>query len=362
MKPTVFFSHSSLDRDRIKPIKEHILDKTGNTIQIFMSSDGASIPFGKNWLKEIEEALTKCKLMFVWVTPNSTRSNWIYFESGYAYSRKINVVPVGFDGIKLEELPAPLSLLQGFNINSSASLNNILEVINREFDLTFPDIFDDAFFEENVIKYFTDNSAELLEYVTGIECEFHPNIKLEGRENVRIKDNWLVLFEQVLSDKEEIFTRNERGEFYGVGFEIYPRPHNNKSHPKIFIDPLALNNFWGILAELNRVAYDNEWNQLFLKVNLNPAFKLPTDHYVISSRLLNTEVDINTDLPHVIYGFRNVQFRINIWDEREARRSVVRRDLILIVDQKNEVIIPLVSLIKLLVSQNIIVKDNNGIE
>ncbi len=45
MKPTVFFSHSSLDRDRIKPIKEHILDKTGNTIQIFMSSDGASIPF-----------------------------------------------------------------------------------------------------------------------------------------------------------------------------------------------------------------------------------------------------------------------------------------------------------------------------
>jgi len=362
MKPTIFFSHSSLDRDRIKPIKEHILDKTGNTVQIFMSSDGASIPFGKNWIKEIEEALTICKLMFVWVTPNSIRSNWIYFESGYAYSRNIKVVPVGFDGIKLEELTAPLSLLQGFNINSFASLNNIIEIVNREFELTFPDIFDEEFFEENVVKYFTDNSSELLEYVTGIECEFHPDIKINDQDRVKIKDKWLLLFEQVLSDKNEIFTRNERGEFYGVGFKIYPRPHTNGSHPKILIDPLALNNFWGILAELNRVAYDNTFNRLFLKVNLNPAFKLPIDHYVISSRLLNTEVNFKTDMPHVIYGFRNIQFRINIWEESGGRKSVIRRDLVLIIDQENEIIIPLVSLIRLLVSQNIIVKDNIGIE
>lgn len=142
MKPTIFFSHSSIDHDRIKPIKEYILKKTGNAVKIFMSSDGASIPFGKSWLKEIEEALINCKLMFVWVTPNSAKSNWIYFESGYVYSRKINVVPIGFDGIKLENLPAPLNLLQGFNINSSASLNNIIAIINREFNLTFPDIFD----------------------------------------------------------------------------------------------------------------------------------------------------------------------------------------------------------------------------
>lgn len=327
-----------------------------------MSSDGASIPFGKNWLKEIEEALTKCKLMFVWVTPNSTRSNWIYFESGYAYSRKINVVPVGFDGIKLEELPAPLSLLQGFNINSSASLNNILEVINREFDLTFPDIFDDAFFEENVIKYFTDNSAELLEYVNGIECEFHPSIKIQDQDNITIKDNWLKLFEDVLRVKKETFTRNERGEVYGVGFKIYPRPHTNGTHPEVFIDPLVLNNFWEILADLNRSVYDNKLSRVFLKVNLNPPFKLPADHYLISSRLLNTEVDFNTDLPHVIYGFRNIQFRINIWKDGDPRRSVVRKELILIVDQNNKEIIPLVSLIKLLARQSVIAKDNTGMK
>ncbi|MBW2648135.1 MAG: hypothetical protein JRE23_18650 [Deltaproteobacteria bacterium] len=34
MKPTVFFSHSSLDRDRIKPIKEHILGGIRGTSMI----------------------------------------------------------------------------------------------------------------------------------------------------------------------------------------------------------------------------------------------------------------------------------------------------------------------------------------
>jgi hypothetical protein len=353
MKPIVFFSHSSLDSDRVKPIKERILLKTGNAIEIFMPSDGASIPFGKNWLKEIEEALVNCKLMFVWVTPNSTRSYWIYFESGYAYSRNIKVVPIGFDGIKLEEIPAPLSILQGFNVTSSASLDNIMAVINREFQLTFPDIFDDAFFHEHIIKYSTENSSELLEYVTGIECELHPRIKVRDDEDVNIRDNWFELFQSVLREKEETFTLMRNGEFYGVGFKIYPRPDGG-SHPKILIDPLALNKFWEILAELNRVAYDDGFKRLILKINLNPDLKLPSDHYLISSRLENTEVDFNTDMPHVIYRFRNIQFRINISEESVGGRLSARRELIVLVDQDNKELIPLVSLIKLLARQRII--------
>lgn len=360
MKPTVFFSHSSLDRERIIPIKEYILEKTGNAIQIFMSSDGASIPFGKNWLKEIEDALIHCKLMFVWVTPNSTKSNWIYFESGYAYSRTIKVVPIGFDGIKLEELSAPLNILQGFNINSSASLNNIIAVINREFGLTFPEIFNDLFFEKKVLKYSTDNSAELLKYVNGIECEFSRNIKIRDDQTIRLKDDWLNLFKDVLRLKEETFTLSEKYEFYGVGFKIYPRPNSSgkETYPHIFIDPVALNNFWGILSDLNRSAYDNKSNDVFLKVNLKPPFELPADHYLISSRLLNTEVDFNTDQPHVVYRFRNLQFRINIRQDNWGKRSTIIGNLILKVDQNNKEIIPLVSLIRLLVRQRVIDKDN----
>lgn len=300
--------------------------------------------------------------MFVWVTPNATKSNWIYFESGYVYSRNIKVVPIGFDGIKLEELPAPLNILQGFNINSPASLNNIIAVINREFGLTFPDIFDETFFEEKILKYYTDNSPEIMEYVEEIKCIFHPRRRISDTEIVTLNKEWMTVFENVLREKGEAFTQYKRGEFFGVGFKTYARRDREKNikFPEFLIDPLALNNIWEILADLNSHAYDNKSDNIILIVQLNTTFKLPEDNYLISSRLLNTEVDFNTLQPHVIYKFRNIQFRINILEERPIIKSAKRKELVLIVDHNNKEIIPLVSLIKLLVKQRVIRKDNVG--
>lgn len=73
-KPTIFFSHSSKDRDAILPIKEKLMKVTCGVIQIFMSSDGQSIPFGNNWVHKIEEGLNNAKIMFVFVTPTSIKS------------------------------------------------------------------------------------------------------------------------------------------------------------------------------------------------------------------------------------------------------------------------------------------------
>lgn len=310
MKPKVFFSHSSLDKVRIKPIKDHILEKTGNAIEIFMSSDGASIPFGKNWVKEIELALTTCKLMFVWLTPNSAKSNWIYFESGYAYSRDIKVVPVGFDGIKLEELPPPLNLLQGFNINSANSLNNIIDIINNAFGLTFNYFFDDVFYENVVPKLSSENSPELLEYVNALKCTFHPSITADS-DNFLLKPNWVKLFKEVLEEKGEIFTQ-QNVEFYGVGYKIHIVPHENKPYPEIFIDPISLNNILNILKELHNVVYEPKLNRLFLTVVLTNDYYISGDHFFVSARLMNTEVDFKTSYPNLLYRYRNVLFRIGI--------------------------------------------------
>src|SRR5680860_242417 len=216
MKPTIFFSHSSKDKELISPIKEHILKETGNTTQIFLSSDGASIPFGKNWLKEIEEALVKCRLMFIWVTPNSIKSNWIYFEAGYAYSRGINVIPLGFDGINLEDITAPLNFLQGFNIKSSAGLNNLIAIINDEFDLTFPDIFDEKFYENTVKNKLSDNSSEILKYVSEAECIFYPKLKLDDENYGELKENWLDIIKDLLSQEAVSYTHLTLPTIYSV--------------------------------------------------------------------------------------------------------------------------------------------------
>lgn len=139
-KPTIFFSHSSQDRDLILPIKDKLSSITSNVINIFMSSDGQSIPFGNNWVHKIEEGLRNSKIMFVFITQNSINNAWVYFESGYAYSKEIEVIPVGI-GVNVGELKPPLNLLQGFNVTSGDSLNNFVSVINQNFDLYFKDDF-----------------------------------------------------------------------------------------------------------------------------------------------------------------------------------------------------------------------------
>ena len=139
-KNTLFFSHSSKDKEMILCIKNKIEKATGKVLDIFMSSDGQSIPFGTNWIHKIEEGLEQAKLMFVFVTDNSINSGWIYFEAGFAYSKGIQVIPVGI-GIDIGLLKAPLNLLQGFNINAPDSLNNFISIINKTFNYDFDEIF-----------------------------------------------------------------------------------------------------------------------------------------------------------------------------------------------------------------------------
>lgn len=146
-KPTIFFSHTSKDKDMVLYIQNRIKDITGNTINIFMSSDGQSIPFGTNWVHKVEEGLSLASIMFVFVTPLSVKSGWIYFEAGYAYSKGIEVIPVGINA-DISNLRAPLSLLQGFNIASADSLNNFIEVINKKYGYTFNESFTDDDFQK----------------------------------------------------------------------------------------------------------------------------------------------------------------------------------------------------------------------
>jgi hypothetical protein len=65
--------------------------------------------------------------MFVFVTPNSIKSVWLYFEAGFAYSNGIEVIPVGI-GINVGQLKP--NLLQGFDMTTAESMNNFLSFSN----------------------------------------------------------------------------------------------------------------------------------------------------------------------------------------------------------------------------------------
>lgn len=209
-KPTLFFSHSSLDKDIILSLKNKLDSTTGGVIDIFMSSDGQSIPFGRNWINKIEEGLNAAQIMFVFVTENSISSGWIYFEAGYAYSKGIQVVPVGI-GVDIGSLKAPLNLLQGFNITSEDSLNNFITIVNRTFDYNFsyPFIHTDYLEVINKLSIGELNTAPFENLVEKAECDIPGEQTTDGEIIKYDIDKFFNSIVKYLEDNQISFSKDE---------------------------------------------------------------------------------------------------------------------------------------------------------
>jgi hypothetical protein len=248
--------------------------------------------------------------------------------------------------------------LQGFNINSASSLNNIIAIINKEFGLTFPNFFTDNYYQKTVRSSSTENSPELLKYINKIRCVFHPRVSSdEVGKTKELKENWFGIFKEILEEKGENYTQ-VKAEIFGVGFKIYGRSGKGTSlYPEIFIDPLSLNNVWHILTQFNDKIYEPKHDNIYLSVSLKHPYNLPDDHFLISSRLINTEVSFDTKLPNVVYKYRNIMFRVNITTKQVSSELIQQnKELVLIVEQNNKEQIPLLSLVKLLEYQMVINK------
>lgn len=211
-KETLFFSHSSKDKDLVLFIKNKLDKVTGGTTDIFMSSDGQSIPFGTNWIHKVEEGLQIAKIMFVFVTENSISSGWIYFEAGYAYSKGIQVIPVGI-GVDVGSLKAPLNLLQGFNILSEDSLNNFITIVNRTFNYHFQGVFEHSDYLEVVkkISSSTLNTTQFEDIVDKIECDIYGEQTTTSGEKLKYDINkFFNSIVNYLKDNNIVFSRNDK--------------------------------------------------------------------------------------------------------------------------------------------------------
>lgn len=140
-KPIVFLSHSSKDKVPLAALKDLLDKRAAGSLEFFLSSDGQSIRFGRNWVVRISDALKKSKLMFVFLSPDSADSRWIHFEAGHASALDIQVVPVCLPGMDLNRMFPPLSLLQGFNLHSDEAMGNIARTCNDVFGMRMDEAF-----------------------------------------------------------------------------------------------------------------------------------------------------------------------------------------------------------------------------
>lgn len=316
-KQTIFFSHSSKDEKFLTEIKNKLLKITSNTIKIFQSSDGESIPFGNNWVHKIEENLNNSKLMFVFISPNSIKSNWIYFESGFSYSKGIKVIPIGINGIDIGQLAPPINLLQGFNITSENGLNNIVAIINKEFSISFPESFEIKDFQDVSIHsnniLIANNYTKFIDY---IEINFSNNFK-----DLNLKANAFENIENYLNKKKIKYSKNGNNEIYMPGIFIYRSNNLNLNDISFKLDYMNFSSNIELALKLLNEIYLENVPQYYFRIIFTENIDFITTNFKISSRLDNCGIEIS-ELNGRLYNFKSILFAIDEIDNKKSLRIV----------------------------------------
>jgi len=288
-KPAAFFSHSSQDKHALTKLKELFLAKTGGSIDVFLSSDGQSIPFGRNWVHSVEQALNNAKLMLVFVTPNSLRSNWLHFESGYAYSKNIRVVPVGI-GVDLTAVGAPLNLLQGFNITSEAGLNNLIAVVNEAFGHAHAECFTIEDF--HVITTFgrLAMNTTLGQHTNAIKeiTVRVPKAKLNGSTpTAAIKVLATTLTAEALEHAAEEKTIKMQG------MTLYAQEGNGPDEIRIELDPSVADVAFPLIDRLVKTMTLTGMSKIPVRFEFSEGIDAVQQHHTLTGRLFGTGVRIS---------------------------------------------------------------------
>jgi TIR domain/CHAT domain len=124
-KPKVFVSHISQEAALADVLQKHIKRDFLGLIDVYVSSDGASIEAGEDWLQSVKVALKKAKAVVVLCSKESIGRPWVNFEAGGAWLQGVPIIPVCHTDLRPEDIPLPLKLLQAVDASRPDDLKRL---------------------------------------------------------------------------------------------------------------------------------------------------------------------------------------------------------------------------------------------
>ena len=139
MSKLIFLSHIHEESQLALYIQRAIEDEFSGFVEVFVSSDGKTIPAGANFLKRIETGLMDCVAALYLISPVSVKRNWVNFELGAVWIRnsisvkdggsEIPTIPICHSGITPSTLPMPLVNLSAILASNSSQLESSFKSI-----------------------------------------------------------------------------------------------------------------------------------------------------------------------------------------------------------------------------------------
>jgi hypothetical protein len=289
-RPIVFFSHSARDARVLGALKDIFCRRTCGVFDVFLSSDGESIPFGTTWSHRIEEAMRSCSLMFVFVSEQALGAKWIYFESGWACALGTKVIPVAMPGVMLGALGPPLSNLQGFNLHSKDGLENLIATANQqlgsEFDVAFSneDFGSLGFAETNGARRVF---GEITPFINDVSLEMLVTPATDAAERDLDREVGEILRASSIPFR---FTND----FHCNGF-LVSVVHEKPEWVDIKVDPWAIESKFLLCATVLAQIDGTALRRCLVCVRFNSQIEAVPDDFRLAARLSDFQAEIDTD-------------------------------------------------------------------
>lgn len=136
MKPNIFISHISEEKELALILKEEIKARFFNGFNIFVSSDGNSIEPGTEWFNTISSNLRSADIMLVLTSKEAVTRPWVPFELGVGWSSKIVTIPLCHTDMIIGSLPSPINQLQALSVSSKEDIESLFRILNDKINET----------------------------------------------------------------------------------------------------------------------------------------------------------------------------------------------------------------------------------
>lgn len=197
-KPLVFLSHITEEAELAGLFKAEIERVFLGMIDVFVSSDNASISLGNNWLDRITEGLRSAHAIMLLCSPASITRPWINFEAGAGWARNITVAPLCHSGLRPVQLPLPINLLQGIEAHDETKLGSLFAMLAGKLNSSTPSI-DSKALARRVVDFEDRYSLEIraapaVRSIQSMWPEIVAAIKQSGDQpiNVQGAEDWKV--------------------------------------------------------------------------------------------------------------------------------------------------------------------------
>jgi hypothetical protein len=135
-KPVVFISHLSEEVEAALVVKSLLKDHLKESAEIFVSA--VSIRPGDPWLESLFQNLESAVAEIILCSPAASERNWIHFEAGAGWMRKIPVMPLCFAGLTLRNLPDTLKHLHAVDASNRSGVEGLVNRVAREAGVSVP--------------------------------------------------------------------------------------------------------------------------------------------------------------------------------------------------------------------------------